>query len=49
MRAVVYEGPREVVVKDVPDPQIASPTEMYRSPVSNFVASLLGSCGYRLW
>lgn len=28
MRAVVYEGPREVVVKDVPDPQIASPTDV---------------------
>ena len=25
--------------------QIASPTEMYRSPVRKFVASFLGSCG----
>ena len=25
--------------------QIASPTEMYRSPVSKFAASFLGSCG----
>jgi glutathione-independent formaldehyde dehydrogenase len=28
MKAVVYNGPRDVVVKDMPDPQIAYPTDV---------------------
>jgi len=28
MKAVVYDGPREVVVKDVPDAKIEHPTDV---------------------
>jgi threonine dehydrogenase-like Zn-dependent dehydrogenase len=43
MKAVVYDGPRDVTVKEVPDPSIREPTDaIIRITTTNICGSDLG-------